>query len=1125
MASMLTSKSMSSSDWMFLALTQMGGQSSTKKIGEAFVQKMLEKGDIHSAATILIGLGEQNDAIEVYVSRCYFMEAILLTCLSFPNDWQRQSFLVRRWGEHVVEHSQQLLAIRCFSCTGMEPSGPWTSPTAQLAVAFTEQAQRVGLLSPTGALLSPQGSLLSPTHSLPVKSPRTIMPQKPARMTPHNASLKLVTTFGPQNPAQFKFPGLKSDDRTPTNAPGVTPIAESAISPGGLGSYMKNNARHLKQALTSKSMMTPGGFARHRLPSIGETPIDVDVPILPAPKALPTPVDSGSEKEKEAQTALPGNEKQLPLPSKEVSPQILLSSARYEPVKETPKGTPKTALTTTGPGFERPQTPPTTMLEALKESSRSRNGSRDRKPEGLFIIPPTESNDEEDYPGQPTESDLAADHRRSMSGAFQTPNFDGGSEMSPPTTGYSFASSKNARSPAGSAGRSIDQYISSLEEAHFYSRQHHSRRQASRDRRQAAEKELKAAKSRSKHKPRETSEDRDRGRSNRRYIPPAKRSPSSPIPMSPDDLLYNPSLESLTSPEVPVTVKKATRGRSKPRSASAKGRAKSKTGDQAGEGRKGSMPTSRTASRRQSPEPNRDVTGRGRSKSKRDGSTLRSPSSPLPMSHDGIELSKPPADFQETLRLVSVDRERLRSQQRSLSRRAHERGTSARRDASPDRRRPRDRSSSRHARDLESNMTGDYPSHGRVQDISQDRRPRYESADAEIRAAIADQVNAERTRKELAAAELEARRLSLARRPSAPPIPHPEEWSSRRYANNERARSYTNGSPYANGSPNSNNGSFSYRMMSRSRTSIDLVTTSDSNSSGKESGSVPYGLPGTPRAMRHPKYDLDDAPVVPDVPDDLSSLNENSYRPNLILDEPTRSNSAPIPEKSSRGALPPSPGSPPPVPADLPTHPAFQRNLPPSSLKSRAFSPGRGRDVSRERKVSPREAPPGTLGYGPSPPGSAGIEEMMKMASNQEGPTMLPELQHLASPPPPPPPPIYTEEPTPTSPLGTINIAIDDKTKSISSRHGTPVIDVGTTSQASSPDPGRSSADHRRGRSLNEGFTNRFKVFADRVRSPSRGRHTRSPPIEVSTKPSPYESVPSLEEQMQTKLAGQVPGF
>lgn len=115
-----------------MAFSQMSGQTQANKVGQAFVQKLLETGDIHTAATILLGLGDKNDAIEVYVSQNYFLEAILMTCLLMPTDWQRQSYLVRRWGEHVVSHSQQQLAIRCFMCTGAEPSEPWASPAPRM---------------------------------------------------------------------------------------------------------------------------------------------------------------------------------------------------------------------------------------------------------------------------------------------------------------------------------------------------------------------------------------------------------------------------------------------------------------------------------------------------------------------------------------------------------------------------------------------------------------------------------------------------------------------------------------------------------------------------------------------------------------------------------------------------------------------------------------------------------------------------------------------------------------------------------------------------------------------------------------------------------------------------------
>jgi hypothetical protein len=127
MSSMVGSESMTSTDWMLLALSNMG-QGSQKKVGEAFVQRLLEKGDIHPAVAIFLGLGEHNDAIEVYVSRKYYMEAILLTSLLYPTDWQRQSFLVRKWGEFSVSHGKAELAVRCFSCMGLETTEPWFSP-------------------------------------------------------------------------------------------------------------------------------------------------------------------------------------------------------------------------------------------------------------------------------------------------------------------------------------------------------------------------------------------------------------------------------------------------------------------------------------------------------------------------------------------------------------------------------------------------------------------------------------------------------------------------------------------------------------------------------------------------------------------------------------------------------------------------------------------------------------------------------------------------------------------------------------------------------------------------------------------------------------------------------------
>lgn len=107
-----SSANMTSSDWMLLALSGIGGQASQHKLGRAYVQRLLESGDLHAAATIMIGMGDQNDAIEIYVSHKRFMEALLLTCLFFPSVWERQAQILKKWGDWSVQHGQQQLAIR-----------------------------------------------------------------------------------------------------------------------------------------------------------------------------------------------------------------------------------------------------------------------------------------------------------------------------------------------------------------------------------------------------------------------------------------------------------------------------------------------------------------------------------------------------------------------------------------------------------------------------------------------------------------------------------------------------------------------------------------------------------------------------------------------------------------------------------------------------------------------------------------------------------------------------------------------------------------------------------------------------------------------------------------------------
>jgi hypothetical protein len=99
--------------------------------------------------------------------------------------------------------------------------------------------------------------------------------------------LKLVTTFGDKN-EKSKFFG--ADDRTPIHGMGVTPIAESALSPSGgdqTAFLRQPQGRSAYNTPASARTATPGGFTRRRLPSIGEMPTDVTPQIRKASAPLP----------------------------------------------------------------------------------------------------------------------------------------------------------------------------------------------------------------------------------------------------------------------------------------------------------------------------------------------------------------------------------------------------------------------------------------------------------------------------------------------------------------------------------------------------------------------------------------------------------------------------------------------------------------------------------------------------------------------------------------------------------------------------------------------------------------------------------------------------------------------
>ncbi|KAI8941418.1 hypothetical protein NX059_002640 [Plenodomus lindquistii] len=1001
LTSMIGSDSMTASDWMLLALCNVG-QGTQKKVGETFVQRLLEKGDVHPAVAILLGLGEHNDAIEVYVSRKYYMEAILLTCLTVPTDWQRQSFLVRKWGEYSVTHGKAELAVRCFSCMGLETTEPWFSPRAQDAV-FSAQKQ---------ALL---GSQLSP----PLSPPSVGSSRVAARM----ASLKLVTDFtrGPQ-PRQIL---RDEEEKTPMNA-GVTPIAESAISPAvGSRSWLgQRGTRDPSREPSSARTATPGAYTRKRYPSHSDAGRSTTNNEALASLAIP---DRGQRGESHPRTAIDnvGREAEtLPFSTRRAtngSKDFVLSAVTFKPDQSD----------------EHLPSPAVGVFENLQEKrSLSRTSSRSRNRQELHL----------------DVQDTVVEH--GLDSAYSN-------KLTPPLTGQSVKSAK---------ARSIDQYISSLDEANHYPQNRTSSRNEERPASRTA---------RTRSRTREESQ--GRGRSGIRYIRPAKRSPSSPVPMSPEDAgIYSSSKKetgtntepfdderfykmTVASPITTESVASTRTTRSRARHGASKTRSSSKAARRAespdGTTRARSKGTSRASSRRPADD-------RGRSAQRGENS----PRSPQPMHREGD---------------VNVESDPIRPRQRSSSRRPGDSILNTRHEASPDRQRARDRSVSRKPTPA---LRGSSRTRGNAREVSPDSMTSGRSGVSRLRPTTM-------TRRALAAKELEDRRLSLARRPSAPPIPHPGELAFRPISH-ERS----------NTDDMLNSLSMYRDPIMRSQTADPEMTkryspTNRSNVGGTSTTSVPIGLPANPRAMRHPRYmtadpsDESDIPAVPTIPDnvqyaqDTPGQQEDDIGPLL----PATTFGQPIAPPRSMSA----------PPQDLLPSSSFGQS-PTYPIVGRRPSLNSGRGHVRQNTL-PDVLPQTNYKRISPPPFTASIAETIHESQvviidqDDNTPPILSQLQHLATPPPPPPPPLNLSVNTAMNGMATINIGIEGSP-------GEKPLDASpTTNAAGSPHA------HRRGRgSVSENLGLTFKRVTERMRSTSRGpTRAKSPPV-TRADISPYESVPEF---------------
>ncbi|THX41648.1 hypothetical protein D6D10_02543 [Aureobasidium pullulans] len=841
MAAMVGSENMTSSDWMLLALSSMG-PSSGKQVGQAFVQRLLAKGDIHPAVAVLLGFGEHDDAIEVYVSRGYHMEAVLLTCLTMPSDWQRQSYLVRKWGEALVMQGRPELAVRCFSCISIETSDSWSSPRAQDAVFSSQREQGIGP-SPLSPPLSPPFAVGS------------------NRKLTRNGSLKLITTFGDKG-VPLLLPS--ADQRTPLAGMlgvGVTPIAESAISPGGVAPWLRSSHKFDRDPSSARTA-TPGGYARRQLPSrsgVSRTRDTSQTPLTARREVSDSVHISGTLDQRKL-----GHSR---------NPSSVVSANSSQSLEQAKKQTSSS---------NRLPSPSSDVFSRLKSESRARNGSRERANSDLQVKV-------YDTTYLAPQAFLESANQSGQSDPFVAPH-------------------QNQDEPFSNA---MD----------------------------------------------------FRGRPAKRYINPPRRSPSSPIPMSPDEVMASRAMAAA-----------ATADESYYRE---------------------STPQRRVSNAGRTSRANSQVPNRVREPSQVD---QRLPANVRERSKSRTP-ARPPVHLPSIPHEISGDPNAGRSE-------------------------------SRQRLNVKKSRAASVSDHTGVQALDYSRKSLDEDSSAsetpeEGIARLRDLRTL--TKKQLAARELEERRASLARRPSAPAIPLPSDFKTppRRPFMPPRHHTELGDAPSSFMPPYSGN------QITRSHTADpeSKGRFPPTRNTGTSTPTAPIGLPATPRAMRHPRYmsadssDREDVPAIPQVPETPPQLSSATFHQDSPSPRSAEDDIAPLLPSTVFGqvtsqAIPRSSSAPPEMNMDgTPWH--YKTVLPHSARRGSVNKGGHSRKLTpTENDLQPQQSPSSNR---PS------IDQTLHDAQIiivEESELMLPELQHLAGPPPPPPPPLMANR---GSGLGVINIAIGEE--------------------------------------------------------------------------------------------------
>ncbi|KAG6005015.1 hypothetical protein E4U21_000530 [Claviceps maximensis] len=514
-----SSENMSSSDWMLLALSGIDGQQSQHKLGRAYVQRLLAIGDIHVAVTIMLGMGDHNDAIEVYISHRRYMEALILVCVAFPRAWERQAAIIRKWGEWAVQHGQQQLAIRCFACTDQESSEPWSSPSA-VQLNFQSITPSIPeILSPP---LSPPGVQRGPQRSIAKAS-----------------ALKLITSFGDQT-KKTKFYLQGEGGQTPIAA-GVTPIAESAMSPSNndaTTALLRPSTNSRFNTPTSARLNGPG-HGRRRLPSIGEVASDLHRGAL---RAAENPGHASKA------NRLTGHLRMSSADEPNLAAGLSLHrAATASPMMMTRDGFPDQVR-----GFEgeQPPSPNHDFLTKIQEaSSNPRNGSRDRIPRGVNLQVRTLEQQQQQQ--QQSLADVASPNQSASSSIrYHWPS----RRRTPGSVASSIASTSSAGRSLRTSHSERDEYTYGLPTAQHNLKGGRSRG-GSTERTYETPRDCLGSQE-SEREPIKAPE--ERGRSSARGWAKSKGSPTSPIPMSPEDLANLSAPKHVNMAEPVATVKKSS---------------------------------------------------------------------------------------------------------------------------------------------------------------------------------------------------------------------------------------------------------------------------------------------------------------------------------------------------------------------------------------------------------------------------------------------------------------------------------------------------------------------------------------------------------------------------------------